>query len=637
MAARKSSGSSTGNALVREVVDPWYLRPDPEMGSEIQRLVDWLKTGSAGRRTRYQRNVELFERRRLSGYSAHTYESGTGTEDDEDFGLDRLGLIRSAVASAVSSIYAPQKPKPQFQTMGADWATRRRAYKLDRVCEGVINQEQGRYQTVWSLMVDAGVECALQGTACVWVRADKERGRIVHELVPSVDVLVDPQEGRDPQNFFFRRPLAQDEALRLWPKARRAIEGAKPYEWYGGARASAPRTAKVVEVAYAYRMPTGKDRPGRWACVVNGTVVDSGDWTAPRPPLVFLRWEDQRDGFWASGLGHEGGRMARECGELDLRLYVREVVASGTKVFYEQGTVKPDDLVLNDATVAIPVAPGAAFMPTIQQTVPFSPMELDFLHSKVTSFWDAIGISQVSAAARREQGVQSGVAIMTLNDTKAGRQLLKAQRFEQAFVDLARQYVWRIRELAEDDPSFEVRWTGKALIRSVRWTETDVEDDMFDVTVAPASALPHDPAGRQEMVQDMLKAALISQETAKSLMGWPDLESEMSVETAESEYVDSLIERYLDADPETWTAADYEGPQGFLQDKVGALRRFASAWFRAKVDQSYLPRSEKRKVEFNLGKLTRYMKELDKLMAPPPQGPAPDQLPTPASAPPQAA
>ncbi len=29
--------------------------------------------------------------------------------------------------------------------------------------------------------------------------------------------------------------------------------------------------------------------------------------------------------------------------------------------------------------------------------------------------------------------------MMTLNDTKAGRQLVKAQRYEQAFVDLAHQ------------------------------------------------------------------------------------------------------------------------------------------------------------------------------------------------------
>src|SRR5688572_32070749 len=60
--------------------------------------------------------------------------------------------------------------------------------------------------------------------------------------------------------------------------------------------------------------------------------------------------------------------------------------------------------------------------------LPFSPVEMQMLEYAVANFWDSIGISQVSAAARREKGIESGVAMMTLNDTKAGRQLVKADR-----------------------------------------------------------------------------------------------------------------------------------------------------------------------------------------------------------------
>jgi hypothetical protein len=149
------------------------------------------------------------------------------------------------------------------------------------------------------------------------------------------------------------------------------------------------------------------------------------------------------------------------------------------------------------------------------------------------------------------------------------------------------------------------------------------DDDQFSVSVAPASALPHDPAGRQEMIQQLLASQIIRPETAKQLLGWSDLDSEMTIENAEFEYIDSLIERYLDAEQESWDESEYEAPEGFIGNKFGALRRFASAWFRGKVDQQALPPDERIKAEFPMALLTRYIKELDRLMQPPPAPPGP--------------
>ncbi len=618
---------------------PWHEQSDAEMGQNVQRIVDGYKTEQSGRRARYVRNLEIYEGRHMAGYSAHSY---VGTSDQEQaFRLDRLRLVRSAVASAVASVYAPQKPKPQFQTLGATWATRRKAYKLDRICEGILNQRQGRWINVWSFMIDAGADAALHGVAPIKVVADKVKKRVTHELVPMPDLFVDPSEGRNPQSMFQRAPIDEFTAYKTFPskEARNAIRGARDYEWYGRASGTRPRATKVIEIIYAWHLPVSDDIPGKWAAIINGTVVDSGEWTAPTFPFVFLIWEPHRDGMWGSGIADEGAAIAEECSELDKRLLYREIVASGKRIYYTRDTVNKDDLALNDAVVGVPVEPGAQ-LPQEVVSMPFSPMELDFLRQRISAFWDAIGISQVSAAARREQGVTSGIAIMTLNDTKAGRQLVKSQRYEQAYVDLAHQYVWRLRELAEDEPDFVVKWPGKSLLRTVKWADADAKDDEFSVAVAPSSALPHDPAGRQEMVQDMYKASLISQETAKQLIGWPDLDSELNVENAESEYIDSLIEQYLDADIEKWTAEDYQAPEGFIFNKIGAIRRFASAWFRARIDQSSLPALERRKAEFNINLLSRYIRELDGLMQPlapppgapvgtPPGPPAPDQLAAP--------
>jgi hypothetical protein len=615
---------STAMSRAEWVDKPWSRLPKTEMGPCVEGLVEGFKKDQAGRRATYVRNLELYENRSMNGYSAYSY-SGPGSPS-EPGERDRLRLIRSAVSSAVASIYAPQKPKPQFQTLGATWSTRRKAYKLDRICEGVLNQRQGRFINVWAFMADAAVDAALQGVAVVKVMADRVKKRIVHKLIPGPDVFTDPAEGRDPNNWFQREPIDESEALRLFPKAGHAIRGAKPYEWFGHPDAKRPRATKTIEIKYAWRLPFGPDDPGQWCAVINGEVVDSGEWTAPAPPFVMLVWEPHRDGPWASGIADEGGHVAIENGDLDLRLYHREVVASGKKIYYPRDSVKSDDLCLNDPTVGVPydgpTPPNESLVPA------FANIELDYLNQRIRHFWDSIGISQVTAAARREQGVESGVAMMTLNDTKAGRQLPKAQRYEQLYVDLAHQYVWRFRELAEEDEDFAVRWPGKTMLREYKWTDNDVADEEFNVSVAPSSALPHDPAGRQETIQTMYAGGLISQSRAKELMNWPDLDTELNVESAQTEYIDMLIERYLDAEQDKWGAYDYEPPEGFIFDKFSAMQRFVSAWARAKMSAATLPDEERVHSEFSIGLLVRYIKELDALMKPP----EPEAPPAPAGA-----
>lgn len=591
----------------------WHRLPPEQMGSEIKIIITGLKTDQAGRRNNWIRNLELFEGRSLGGYSAHAYAGAV--YDEQVYKLDRLGLIRSAVATAVSNFYAPQKPKPQFQTLGATWAVRRKAYRLDRICEGILNQRQGRFINVWAFGVDASTDTGLQGTAAIKVVADRVQKRIVHELVSGPDLFFDPAQGRDPTELFQRAPIDEEEAAELWPSAKGAIREASPYEWYGSAAQKKPRSAKIVEVNYAWRLPYGPDKPGKWCVALNGKTVDHGDWTAPAFPFVFIQWEPHRDSPWAGGIADEMRMMAEEASEIDLRLLLRQIIASGKKIYYQKGKVNPADLQLNDAVVGVPYE--GEVPPQESVSTPLHPMDLDHLRLKKEEAWDKVGISQMSAAARREPNVTSGIAQMTLNDTKAGRQLVKSQRYEQAYVDLAHQYVWRLRELAAEDKDFAVKWAGKRALREIKWKEADIEDDMFTITVAPSAALPHDPAGRQQMVTSMLEAGLISQETAKLLIGWPDIDSELQMENAESEYVDALIEKYLDAEPETWGAYDYQSPEGFLTNKVRALMRFSAAWFRAKIDQMSLPPEEQQKAEFNLKLLVRYLRELDKLMRPP--------------------
>lgn len=590
---------------------PWFDLKDDEMAQAVHDIVQDLKREQLHRVKTYVRNLERFERRKLGGYGAAGYVEEFSPEDE-----DRLGLIRSAVSHAVADIYAPQKPKAQFQTLGASWDTRRRAYRLDRIEEGILNQRVGRWLNMWAFMHnDVCPEIALQGCAPVKITADVARERIVHRLVPYPNLFFDSAEGREPQTLFEIEPIDVTAAQRQFKKLRpSALLAAKEWEWDRvGKRTTRKRVTRQIEVIHAWRLPFGPDAPGVWCTTIGGELVEKGQWDAPDFPFIFPMWEPHRDSPWASGIADEAGDRAAEVSDLDLRYAVRARLAAFKCRYYKTDTVEKEDLEQNDALVNIPftgdIPPQESLVP------PFSPLELDYRNRKLDDFWDVIGLSRVSAAARREQGVSSGIAIMTLNDTKSGRQLPKAKRFEDCFPQLAQQHVWRLREIAKNNKALVIKLPGRKLMQDIKWESADVDDDAYSVTIGAASAVPHDPHGRQQWVATMFESGLLSPETAKFMIGNPDPDAALDVDRAEEDYIDDLIAYYQNADEETFDGPrDYETPEGMIRNKPRALERFAAAWFRARQDARGLNDDERKKAEFNIQLLTRYIEELDALI-----------------------
>lgn len=590
----------------------WAEQEGDELGGTISRTVDHFRRSQRGRVDRYLYNQSLFEGRRLTGNPTSDYLAADG-ESGEWTNQDRLRLIRSAVQTAVADVYARQKPKPQFLTSGADWRIRRRAKKWDKLCEGILAQRQGRWIDMWAMAADAAAEAVLQGIAPIRVLWNDVQERLEHELVPHIDLFVDPLEGREPQNLFYAQPFGEAKALRMWGeeegiseeekyKRIRAIKGAPDYSRFLINALDSPRASRIIRQDCAWQLPMGPDDPGKYAIAINGVLMYEAEWTAPSFPFAWIRWEDHRDGFWASGLADEGRVLASDAGELDGRLIARAIVASGKRTYVTEGSVNKQDMLANDEEVIVEVAAGA-LDPREQTVPPFAAGEFEFAQARKQYFWDAIGISQTNAAARREPGPDSALAIRTQNDINTGRQMQKSKNFENFFVDLAHQYVWRLTEVAETKPEHIIRWPGKTVMNEIKLEDARIPQDSFFIRVAPASQLPNDPAGRQAMIQQAFNSGWISADTAKSLVAWPDLDKELEGTQAESEYIDMLLDRYLDADEATFDeAVDYESPEGMLMNKERALLRFLQTRFQAKVEKA---------PEYNIQLLTRYIREVE--------------------------
>lgn len=604
---------------------------EDQIAGMVTKIVDSFKEHSGEwRRSRFCRELSLFEGRDLNGYSGSAYV------DSAAWTLDRHGLIRSMVLHAVADVYAPLQPKPQFQTTGATWDLKRRALRMQRNAEGIITSPAGQFVNVWEFTLDAATDAAIHGIAPIHVDYDDDTERVEHRLFCWPDVFFDPREKRDPQNMFWREAVPCEKAHEKW--GEEACQSAKRYEHDYPNQSTEhdviERAVDEYEIYHAIKLPRGKGMSGRHVAVLGGVTVIDEDWDSPAFPFVFAVWEWTREAFDGIGIAAEAEELAISQGELSTRMNARARIASKQIVAYEEEAIDPATLERNDECVLVSYRKGSA-PPTIQNAVPFTPTDMEFAESEKRAAWDKVGLSQISAAARREPGLTSGVAQITLNQTKQGRQLPKAQRHENIFVAYGQQYNYALRRAKKRNKQVKITWAGRNVLREFLFADADVGDNPLRVSVDKASSLPRDPAGRQQVVQSMSEAGLLTPEQARRLMQWPDLEAELSIETAETEYLDMLIDRYLDAEEGKWSAADWEPPEAFIADKVGAIKRFAAAWFRARIDQASLPKEERKAAELPIKLLADYIKLLAKALQPPP-APAPQAvLPAPAVATPQ--
>lgn len=584
----------------------WQLEGD-EAAQEVVAICHGLEDGDA-RKARWQ--------------GAHKLYSGQNDLETREVAADLYNVSRSAVDTAQAEIASRQRPKPMFLTSGADWKTKRKAKKLDRFVEAWLHQPQGRYADAWELMEDCFRAASIAVGGVCKVSVDVEGERIVLEHVPAHEILVDPEEaeGGDPQNWFHAYSMDLDLAIECFATTddeeqndhlRAILESSADMTARNTEKAF--RVSQKVRIFEGWRLPLSADKPGKHVFACEGGCLHEEDWTWPYPPLVIQVWNRDLHALWGTGLVEEGEEQHETINDIAERLHDRFTLCAHRRTYYEPGTVGVEDLASNDSETMIPVA-DISKMPRTDATPPVSPAEVNFLEQEIQRYYDFRGISQMSAQAKREPGVEAAIAMQTLNDIKSVRFMPKARAYELAFVRLGELIVRAARDLADSGAKPMAKWPGQRFIDSIPWSDVDMAEDMFEVRVAPVSSMSRDPAQRLQIAEQLMAAGMIPKAKYFELIGAPDLDSLLMNETSQERWIESLIDRYLDAedDDDLDERGGYDSPDGFFIKPLATLVTVQQMYYEAKLDGA---------PAYNLGLLQRYMRDLkgmiEKLQAPP--------------------
>lgn len=132
--------------------------------------------------------------------------------------------------------------------------------------------------------------------------------------------------------------------------------------------------------------------------------------------------------------------------------------------------------------------------------------------------YELIGISELSAMARKPTGLNSGVALETLENAEAGRHEVIINNIVRLYVDIARACIDIFPPEMEILPHSATR-------SRIKWKDIIEARDALNIQFSAASSLSKDPSTKLQQLIQLAQAGVIPQSHIGMLMELPDLQS----------------------------------------------------------------------------------------------------------------
>lgn len=546
-----------------DLEDHWFAAPPGRLHEHVLRVVKRLVDDGQERSAMRLKCARLYGNREIMGFKPAEYARSARERRG-----DRLAwnVCKSCVDTAAAKI-SKNKPRALFLTEDGNADLSDRAKALTEFCDGMF-ELAGAYPAAQAAFRDSLVFDAGAVKVCV----DPDEDEVRWERVFIDDLRIDEQESRDGVllQIHHDRPVdttrllgwvdagmfdpcedgeaesedddaetdedaadgdeekpakrvgADVEAHR--EKLRRAIIAASTQTQGAGRRA----TVSSVRVVESWRVAMG-DTPGRHTMVIDGADLLDEGWEFPWVPFMFLTWTPPLIGFLGQGLIEELIGIQVEINKLLRTIQQAQELACVPRVYIDASTTITKEL--DDEIMGHHKYVGR---PPVISTAPAMPGEVySHLERLKQSAYELTGISMLSAQSKKPAGLDAAVALREFQDIESERFILQGQRFEQAFMTGTRMSLELLRKRLRDGADVEMRGRDGEYIKRLRLKDIDLDEAKYEMRCFPVSFLPSTPAGRLQMVKELIADGFISDRSeALSLLDFPDLKRFVSLQTA---------------------------------------------------------------------------------------------------------
>lgn len=159
---------------------------------------------------------------------------------------------------------------------------------------------------------------------------------------------------------------------------------------------------------------------------------------------------------------------------------------------------------------------------TVDHPNPVDPAWLALLAQLKQDAYELVGISQLSATSQKPRGLNSGVALQTMED-------IEADRFETQLKQVVRMYSDLTRRIVELFPDDENILPVTLYNPNVTWSDIKALNSTMQIQYSAMDALSKDPQTKYQQLQLLQQAGVLTSSRIAQLMEIPDIQQGYSL------------------------------------------------------------------------------------------------------------
>jgi hypothetical protein len=523
------------------------------------------------RNTRFRRFLSAYLNRDTPGW-----EPGSDISEDTKWRNYLLGEKRAYLnptrncIQTLAARIAAQKIAPTFLTSISNpqaWSLQQKARLMEKAVQGEWYAGKLYRKSVKSFMDAAIFGLGVMAVYEVDGEVCFERVFPGQLVIPERDYLT----SETPRTLYQVAYVSAEVLCARYPKYKDEIQRQiGNFSAPGTQDPAVELVTDIVQVVEAWHLRSSKSSgDGMHVCCIDGATLLSEEYKRDHYPFAFLSWNEPILGFYGQGAMDVEEPLQQELNKLLRRIQDAMQLFAVAKFVVKKGSLGSPDKVRNITGDILEYEGTTA--PTVNMPASVSSEVFRFVDTLRQWIFESEGVSQMSATSQKPAGVEAAVALRYLGEMETGRHALLSTAWENFHCDLATLTVETCRAMGGTHRSQYIK--GK-YFEEIRWA--DLKDVSYVLQVFPTSYLPITPAGRLQMVEELLRAGFIEDPAeARRLLSFPDLEHSTSLATAALDDIDRQIDLMLDGDTD-------QHPEAYQVIQQGSIDRVSAALFRAK-------------------------------------------------------
>lgn len=439
-----------------------------------------------------------------------------------------MNVIKSVIDSLVSKL-SNQKVRPYFNAINGDWNTKRTVRNVQQYFDILFDNQKINKKIATAFKLSC-----IMGKGYIFVNP------ITYEITSLPAHCVSTLQCEE------RYGKAEHALIRFlnFPTSKLAEYGID----YNG---------NTFKCTFQMYISTAEKKI---ALLVNSAVAKEYKYDHDALPLVSLFFTSPVFGTNTTSIVQELDGIQTQIDFINSQISAATQISPANQTFVIEGSnLNPKDLTNKAGTVyGIKMPPGVNTPPVVSIAPRmFDPQWQQMLDYYKKTAYEMIGVSELSSMSKKPSGLDSGVALQTMEDIESDRFETQVDHYINAFVDLAKLLI----EILPDDEDILPESLNTS---SLKWKDIKKQSDLFKVQYSAASSLSKDPAEKIKQIMQLTQIGLITPDKVARYLDMPDLEDAYHNASAVADGVSQCITRAIEE--EDYSVPDWVSYENLAQE-----------------------------------------------------------------------